>query len=132
MIDHERFLMLAAADVSGELNEAERTELESHLASCPSCRQEAARMRLDNGALLAASADVPVPEATRAAVVAAIGLGRRAIWPGLAAAALLIIALAGTAFVAGSGGPSTGPSSPAPSPASSQSPSAVPSSSGPP
>ena len=129
MIDHERFLMLAAADVSGELNEVERAELESHLASCPSCRQEAARMWLDQGALVAASAEVPVPDATRAAVVAAINRRpARAIWPGLAAAALLIIALAGTAFVAGSRGPSVLPPPPAPSPAPSRSPSPPPSS----
>ena len=128
MIDHERFLMLAAADVSGELNDGERAELESHVASCASCRQEAARMWLDQGALVAASAEVPVPDATRAAVVAAIKRRpARAIWPGLAAAALLIIALAGTAFVAGSRGPSVGPSSPAPSRAPSQLPSSPPS-----
>ena len=120
MIDHERFLMLAAADVSGELNEAERAELESHVGSCPSCRQEAARMRLDHGALVAASAEVPVPAATRAAVVAAINRRpARAIWPGLAAAALLIIALAGTAFVVGSRAPAVAPDSPAPSAAQS-------------
>ena len=86
MIDHERFLMLAAADVSGELNEAERAELESHVASCPSCRQEAARMWLDQRALVAASAEVPVPAATRAAVVAAIrqrpARARLRRWPG--------------------------------------------------
>ena len=128
MIDHERFLMLAAADLSGELIEVERAELESHLGSCPSCRQEAARMLLDQGALAAASAEVPVPDATRAAVVDAIRRRpARAIWPGLAAAALLIIALAGTAFVAGSRGPSVGPPSPAPSPAQSRSPSQQPS-----
>jgi hypothetical protein len=128
MIDHERFLMLAAADVSGELNEAERAELESHVASCPSCRQEAARMWLDQRALVAASAEVPVPAATRAAVVAAIRQRpARAIWPGLAAAALLIIALAGTAFVAGSRAPAVAPDSPAPSLTPSRSPSAPPS-----
>ena len=123
MIDHDRFLMLAAADVSGELDNVQRSELESHLASCPSCRQEAARMRLDHGALVAASAEVPVPDTTRAAVVAAIGRRpARAIWPGLAAAALLIIALAGTAFVAGSRAPAVGPDSPAPSSAPARSP----------
>ena len=128
MIDHERFLMLAAADVSGELNDAERAELESHVASCPSCRQEAARMWLDQRALVAASAEVPVPAATRAAVVAAISRRpARAIWPGVAAAALLIIALAGTAFVAGSRAPAVAPDSPAPSPTPSRSTSAPPS-----
>jgi hypothetical protein len=111
MIDHQRFRLLAAARVDGQLTPEEMLELEEHLASCPVCRTEAAQMARDQGRLVAGLADVPVSDRLRSTVVgAARGQRRFSVRPLLAAAALLLVALAGVAFIAGSRTPVPSPS----------------------
>jgi hypothetical protein len=121
MIDHERFRLLAAGNVDGRLTADEVRDLEAHLATCPICRAEAARLRRDNLQLVAALADVPVAARVRPAVAAAAqGRRRSNAWLFAGAAALLIVALAATAVFVGSRQP------PAPSPSPSRAPTASP------
>ena len=99
MTDHTRFQLLAAAAVDEPLDSREATELAAHLASCPSCRGEAAALQRDQYRLghLGTVATLP---ATRAHVMAA-ARGREQTRPMvlLAAAALLVAALATTLIV---------------------------------
>jgi N-acetylneuraminic acid mutarotase len=52
MLDHERFLELAAASIDFELSPSEATELDRHLAGCGSCRLAMQAMRDDARAIM--------------------------------------------------------------------------------
>jgi hypothetical protein len=102
MIDHERYRLLAAAEIDGLLSPDEARELHHHLAGCSSCAAESDALRRDSQ-LLASLPPQPVAPRVRRAVVAAIaGRTPRRSWTLLAAAALLPLALAGGALLAGS------------------------------
>jgi anti-sigma factor RsiW len=100
---HERSLELSARAVDVELTNAETTELEAHLAACPTCARRTAALRADASMLGSVFTLLPSSRVD-AAVYAAIA--RRPARPQrlmlLAAAALLLVALLGAAVVGGS------------------------------
>jgi Putative zinc-finger len=74
----------------GEAGDSDRRQVEAHQAACPSCREEMAafrRLRRDLSAW-----KVPVPARARPVV---------RLWPGLAAAAALVLGLGGAAVLGG-------------------------------
>lgn len=130
MNDHERFLLLAAQRVDGQLTRELDDELEAHLTSCPSCRATAAGMRRDDIRLRAILAPVPVAPRVRAAVLAeASGRRRRAVeWRVLSVlAAAVVIAVIGVPLIAD--GPGEDPGSGGATPSLASAPTASPTSS---
>src|SRR6476661_5748216 len=75
MLDHERFLELAATSIDFPLPPAESTELEQHLASCTECRRTVQAMREDARAI--AASPVRVMARDRSEAVLAGALSRR-------------------------------------------------------
>jgi Anti-sigma-K factor rskA, C-terminal len=112
----DRFLELAALDALGVLDGDDLADFRAHLPTCPECQAElrshegvAARLGLAAGV-------VPPPRGLKARVLGAAGIAtaplplapprpapRRAWWPALAAAAAVVLALAG-GYLAGSRG----------------------------
>ena len=106
MIEHDSFLFLAAKDLSAALGPAELDELETHLAGCAMCQENAAGYRRDHQALVRSLSEVPVPQRVRAAVVrTAAGHRRTNGLTLLVAAALLIVGLLALVAFAGSARP---------------------------
>ncbi|MCU0282863.1 MAG: anti-sigma factor [Candidatus Nanopelagicales bacterium] len=120
---------LAGAYSVDALDEAERAEFEAHLVDCPDCRDEVAANREVLGALAAAQPALPPPGLEDGVLAAAVAAGRsaasdasgtrgpvgggtdrtagpvrqpaprRAVWRGLAAAAVVVGVFAGGAVV---------------------------------
>ena len=114
MIGHERALDLAATAIDFELSPADRSALEGHLASCPTCPSEGAAL-LGDADRLRALRPVPPP----AWVGRAIGRRRRPV--GLVLS-FVLLALSGLLAVAAAGSIQLPPfveRTPAPTPRSS-------------
>jgi Putative zinc-finger len=117
MTDHETFVLLGAKQISEPLSAEEAGALETHLATCPSCRSIAASMRRDDIRLRAELGATKVSPRVRRRVLEEAA-GRRRVDPrlllGLAAA--LTLAVIGVPLLAGSRVPSVpSPSIAAPS-----------------
>ena len=105
MSEHREFEELVALDALGALDAPEKARLEAHLASgcdpCLSARRDATRVADE---LLAAATPSMPNEGIRAALMARVrdearestgsSAGRSSVWPVLAAAAGLVVALA--------------------------------------
>jgi hypothetical protein len=117
MSDHERFVLLAARQVSEALSAEERDSLEAHLAACPECRSIAAGMRRDDMRLRAELGGVPVaPRVRRRVLDEATGRRRVDARLVLVLAAALVLAAIGVPLIAG------GRLAPEPPPVTTQSP----------
>jgi hypothetical protein len=106
-IDHRRSRLLAAAAVDGSLDADEGAELEAHLATCPSCRADAAAMLRDHRWLASPGPVTPPdPRVLTAILRAAQATGRSATapWASLLAA-VLVVAIAGLGAVLWAAGP---------------------------
>jgi hypothetical protein len=102
MMDHEDFLLLAAKRISEPLTASEETELEAHLASCPTCRAVASGMRRDDILLRAQLGEVAVSPRVRRRVMDEATGKRRFDWRlTLALAATLLLAGVGVPLIAG-------------------------------
>ena len=92
----DRFL---DAYLDGELEAAQRTELEQHLADCPECRQKLERLRQFRAFFSANAPHYPAPPELRSKVLARLEVQRKSNiiafvrQPWLYAAALLIVSL---------------------------------------
>ena len=110
MNDHEAFLLLAAKRILEPLTREEESDLEAHLASCPSCRAIATGMRRDDIRVRAALTPVAVAPRVRDRVLAeAAGSRRPDTRLLLVLAAALVLALVGVPFIAGRPTPDQGP-----------------------
>ena len=138
MIDHRTARELAATAIDFALDDAARSVLDEHLATCSTCRAEAGALRADASALAGLPAIAP-PSWVRRVIGRRRG-PRRAVL--LVAAALVLMGTIGVALAVGAAlrhqvspdplrSPAPGPSasiiSPGPSLASSPSPAATPS-----
>ena len=93
---HDRIIELVATAVDFGLSSAETTELEAHLAACPTCARRATALRNDASSLRLSLTLLPsrrVDDAVHAAIVRRSAGPRRLL--ALAAAALLLVALLG-------------------------------------
>jgi hypothetical protein len=103
MIEHDRFLFLAAKDLSAPLAPDESAELDAHLVTCPVCTAESAGFRRDHQALIHSLAEVPVGAHVLPRVLGrAAGRRRPNLVPIVVAAALLILGLFLLGLMAGS------------------------------
>jgi hypothetical protein len=102
MIHHERYLTLAARQLSEGLSRDEEAELDAHLATCRSCRGIAAGMRRDDILLRGELGAVAVAPRVRQRVLDE-AYGRRRFDPRivLALAATLLLATIGLPLIAG-------------------------------
>ena len=126
MMDHETFLRLAAKQIREVLPAAEESELERHLATCPSCRSVAAAMRRDDILLRGQLGEVPVSPRVRQRVFDEASGARRFDWRILLAlAATLLLATIAVPLIAG-GRLAASPSPPAVATAASPGPAASP------
>ena len=95
MIDHRRFLDLAAISIDFDLSPVERAELDAHLVACAGCRAAAAAYRADALALVALPSFTLAPE--RSAIILDRVIGRRRtlaprMWMLLVAALVALLA----------------------------------------
>lgn len=97
MIEHRRALDLAATAIDFPLDAAERGLLESHIRECSACRAEVSAFRED-AARLSALPEIRPPSWVRGAIGRTHRPNRFIL---LAAAALLLTASAGAAFLIG-------------------------------
>jgi putative zinc finger protein len=131
MMDHETFLLLAAKQISEALPAAEESELERHLATCPSCRSVAAAMRRDDILLRGQLGVATVSPRVRRRVLDDAAGVRRFDWRVLVAlAATLLLATIAVPLIAGGRLAASPPAPPvataeSPTPASSVVPSSV-------
>jgi predicted anti-sigma-YlaC factor YlaD len=72
-MDHGTVRELAAGAALDDLEPVERLVLETHLASCPACRDEAREVAMAAGMLALAAPRRTPPDALRASVLAAVG-----------------------------------------------------------
>ena len=97
---HQRSIELAATAVDFDLTTAEATELEAHLAACPTCARRAVTVRADASTL---GRQLTLLPSARVDVAVYAEIARREARPQrlllLAAAVLLVIALLGSAAV---------------------------------
>jgi anti-sigma factor RsiW len=105
--EHEQYEDLLSAYLDGEL--ADRAELETHLATCPSCAARLAEYRAMGDSLRRQAREEPAPAALRARLEAALGAAeatvaspwarrRRPMWsPGVLAAAAAVVLAVGVA-----------------------------------
>ena len=111
-MSEDRFEKLLGPYVLGELTAGEERELERHLESCPSCRNDLDEVRRAHGMLQAAAAGPP-PELKDWVLARARNerrhtpAGRWRIWLPVAAA-LLVVALLGFGLLRAFTGPSDG------------------------
>ncbi len=118
MSDHVHYREWAAAYVLGALEPRERAEFETHLVSCPDCRNEVTAFAPIPGLLAkvdpAEVAEVPLPQRLVVAATAeAVGEIRdlrrsRRLWRLTAAAAVMALVLVGGTFLVRRGGGSAG------------------------
>lgn len=102
MIDHDRFLVLAAASLTEPLVPEDAGDLERHLAGCPACRRSLAAMDRDHRRLVGLLEPQSVAPRVRVAVARRAGeRPRPSPLSLLAAAALLSLLLVGAAAIAG-------------------------------
>ena len=102
MIDHERYRLLAAEAIDGQLSSDDARALQAHLATCFTCRAEADGLELDHHRLTAAlEAEQASPRVRSVVLRSAQGRRQGPSWPILAAAALLIVGTVGAAVLIG-------------------------------
>jgi anti-sigma-K factor RskA len=97
MTDH-RWVELAAAYALGALDPGERAEFERHLETCASCRAEVESFREVSGLLAQSVAPATPPPMLRARVLRAARKARPRAIPWLAAAAVVLVLLAGFGY----------------------------------
>jgi hypothetical protein len=101
---HDRYLELAATAIDFPLSPAEGRELQAHLATCERCAMAAIAIRRDAtgmSQLRRQDAPLAIRDAVTRAATSGRGIGRPSPGP-LLGIALLVLAVAGSAFVAGS------------------------------
>jgi hypothetical protein len=112
----DRFLELAPLAALGALDGEDLVEFQAHLPGCPACQAELRDHEDVSGLMGLATGPVPPPRGLRGRVLGAVGspTGRvtapvpvrqppRSAWPALAAAAAVVLALAG-GYLAGTRG----------------------------
>jgi hypothetical protein len=103
MIEHDRFLFLAAKDLSVPLAPDETAELDAHLVTCPVCTADSAGFQRDHQALVRSLNEVSVGAHVLPNVLGrAAGSRRSSLVPIVVAAALLILGLVLVGLMAGS------------------------------
>jgi hypothetical protein len=95
MSGHARYLELAAAAIDFDLSPIESAVLSDHLASCGTCRDDAARLQADARALRRLSEGAPSPAVRERILADRVERGPAWWLPSLAAAALVVAVLGG-------------------------------------
>jgi hypothetical protein len=124
---HRDYRLLAAAAVDGRIAPDDAADLERHLATCDSCRADQVAMLADHAWLATPARVAPPDPRVRAAVLDAARSPRvpriserQGSWPMLAAAAALVVLIAGPVVLSQVLLPGPGASvAPSPSPTSS-------------
>jgi hypothetical protein len=93
---HEARMLLAfTRPGSDAMDAAERAEVQQHLESCPECAVMALSEQAVDGAFGKAMREVPVPAGLQQRVLAKVAANRPYPWPAIAAAAAILMLVAG-------------------------------------